>query len=272
MRCSSCAKEFAASPADDDEPAVPPLEPQVDDSFVVVLDALDGSGDDPFTNTLGPRPGDANDSHAGVSESMRRQRRLRRAAAGAIPGDGAACGRCAAATAALLDDHAASAHARAALYVRSEREHALRDDAAEPARTRRRRRDGGAAALERRDALAEAVAAAKREARATRAARAALAAAAAALDAEEAAFFEAARAVDGELDGLRERAADLVGRANRRRDQDRTLDDLARSLDALDVDRAPFDRVDAYVRAACRRLEARSDEKKLVGTFVPDPA
>ena len=73
MRCSSCAKEFAASPADDDEPAVPPLEPQVDDSFVVVLDALDGSGDDPFTNTLGPRPGDANDSHAGVSESMRRQ-------------------------------------------------------------------------------------------------------------------------------------------------------------------------------------------------------
>ena len=91
-------------------------------------------------------------------------------------------------------------------------------------------------------------------------------------DGAAAAFFEAARAVDGELDGLRERAADLVGRANRRRDQDRTLDDLARSLDALDVDRAPFDRVDAYVRAACRRLEARSDEKKLVGTFVPDPA
>ncbi|KAH8087635.1 serine-type endopeptidase [Aureococcus anophagefferens] len=116
MRCSSCAKEFAASPADDDEPAVPPLEPQVDDSFVVVLDALDGSGDDPFTNTLGPRPGDANDSHAGVSESIGAsalRRRWRRRRRGLRPLRGGAT--------ALLDDHAASAHARAALYAMTKR-------------------------------------------------------------------------------------------------------------------------------------------------------
>ena len=120
-----------------------------------------------------------------------------------------------------------------------------------------------------RDALNEAVAVARHEARATRAARDEVRRATAALEAEEARFWDDARAQDGAFDVFRERCAGLVSRAARKKDEDRTLDALAETLDKLDVDKAPFAAVDAYVRSVCKQLETKGEDRKIIGTFVP---
>ena len=38
------------------------------------------------------------------------------------------------------------------------------------------------------------------------------------------------------------------------------LEVLRRRIDAIEIDRAPFERIDAYVRAACGRLAPGGDE------------
>ena len=48
------------------------------------------------------------------------------------------------------------------------------------------------------------------------------------------------------------------GRVRRRRDG--ALEVLRGRIDAIEIDRAPFERIDAYVRAACGRLAPGGDE------------
>ena len=42
--------------------------------------------------------------------------------------------------------------------------------------------------------------------------------------------------------------------------RDGALEVLRRRIDAIQIDRAPFERIDAYVRAACGRLAPGGDE------------
>ena len=79
------------------------------------------------------------------------------------------------------------------------------------------------------------------------------------LEREEGAVLEAARALDGEADAFCEACDEAVGRCARRGRRDKALEVLRRRLAALDVDRAPFERLDAYVRSACERLAPVGD-------------
>ena len=276
-RCSRCAKDLSSSSvssAKDDETEIA-LHPS-DDSFVL-CDALDGPGGrGGGTDLLGAPSARSHTGHADA-EVTRRTRRERRRALGPPsrdPGYAAAAGFCAEACAhctanmnAFLERKASEARGQAAAYVRSEREHALREESETgAARSRRERRDDDADAVVSRDALGAAVVAARAEARAVRAERAAVRGDAAALDAEERRLCEDAAAHAGDVERFRDRCAALLCTASTRRDEDQTLDALAERLDGIDLDKAAFAQVDAYVRETCKRLERKTDDKKIIGT------
>lgn len=213
-----------------------------DDSFVVVAEdmALD-------LETLG---GEEHWQHAGVSESVGRRTRLRRRAVAEARGPGTTevCERCVDGLAEVLEDELSVCRTQVELYARSERQHALVVAEAERHRTTEKADDAGL--------VLDALACARGEALKTRAERQALVQANADLDEREARYWADANAFEWELEAFRDACAQLVTAADRRKRVDDTMQHLADHLATLDPDRASFDAVDAYVRAACRDLNS----------------
>ena len=234
--CSNCKAPLS------NEPLPPPRPPTslpevVDDQFVVVLDALGGS--DPFAETGG---GGAPETAAeAIQRCLREHRR------GAADDSDPVCARCCARAAAAVDGRAADARARALKYARAVGEASLPDP---PASIDTTDRDAVALALDR----------ARREARLVRRQLDVVQAEARQLEAEESVVLEAARSLDEDVDAFGEFCDETVGRCARRRRRDGALEVLRRRIDAIEIDRAPFERIDAYVRAACARLAPGGDE------------
>ena len=80
------------------------------------------------------------------------------------------------------------------------------------------------------------------------------------MEAENQLSWRRLASADGNVDAFGEFCDETVGRCARRRRRDGALEVLRRRIDAIEIDRAPFERIDAYVRAACGRLAPGGDE------------
>jgi len=233
--CANCKAPLTTDPLPPPRP--PTSAPEVvDDQFVVVLDALGGS--DPFAAAAAPAPETAAEALARCLKEHRR---------GASDEDSPACARCCVRAAAAVDGRAADARERALRHARAFGEASLEPPVV------------AAQDCADRDAVGLALDRARREARFVGRQLDAARAEARRLEREEGAVLEAARALDGEADAFCEACDEAVGRCARRGRRDKALEVLRRRLAALDVDRAPFERLDAYVRSACERLAPVGD-------------
>lgn len=218
------------------------------------------------------------DGQARVSESLRRDARLRQLA---IRGEGqteTACERCFLSVLSELEKQLRRARYEAELYARSERQHTLDAESRNgpqkgliPASTNRFRLlqeedkediEAAARTAERKHcrALREAIVAVQAEMSAVRQEREALVGRNRELDSREECLWRETNNFEWELEAFQDACAQLVTATDKRRREDAKFQCLVSALEQVDPDRASFDAVDAYVRTASRELANAFDE------------